>query len=355
MMTTQTMQTTETPRPRILLIYTGGTIGMIEDPVSHALRPFDFDHLIENVPKLKMLNYEIDNIQFEPPIDSSDMNPAHWKLIARAIADHYAAYDGFVVLHGTDTMAYTASALSFMLGNLSKPVIITGSQLPIGEVRTDGEENLITAIQIAAGRCPDNGRPMVREVAILFENYLWRGCRATKMSADNFNAFKSNNYPPLAKIGLGIHYNPDALAHVDDPPLPLQPHYAMDRNVVFVHLFPGMTVESLRWQLALPGLRGVVLRTYGAGNAPCSPDFAEALREAVGRGVVVLNVTQCINGSVRRRYAVQESLNDAGVVSGHDLTPEAAVTKLMYLFGLGLTSAQVRRALAEPLCGEMSL
>lgn len=349
------MKPTDTKRPRILLIYTGGTIGMIEDPGSHSLHPFDFDHLIENVPKLRMLNYAIDNIQFEPPIDSSDMSPAHWQQIAHAIAGHYDNYDGFVVLHGTDTMAYTASALSFMLGNLSKPVIITGSQLPIGEVRTDGEENLITAIQIAAERCPDSDKPMVQEVAILFENYLWRGCRATKMSADNFNAFKSNNYPSLAKIGLGIQYNPDSLARPDCTDKCLTPHYGLDCNVVFVHLFPGMAVDSLRWQLSLPGVKGVVLRTYGAGNAPCSPDFVEALREAVDRGVVVVNVTQCVNGSVRRRYAVQESLMRAGVVSGHDLTPEAAVTKLMYLFGLGLNPDEVGHAMEMPLCGELTI
>ena len=188
-------------KPRILIVYTGGTIGMIEDPKAKTLKPFDFSHLMENVPKVKMLDYDIDNIQFNPPIDSSDMDVSHWQDIARSIAEHYEKYDGFVVLHGTDTMAYTASALSFMLGNLAKPVIITGSQLPIGEVRTDGEENLITALQIAADRDAD-GNPTVREVAILFENFLWRGNRSTKRSADNFNAFKSNNYPELAKICL---------------------------------------------------------------------------------------------------------------------------------------------------------
>ncbi len=198
-------------KPRILIIYTGGTIGMIEDPRSKALRPFDFSHLMENVPKVKMLDYEIDNIQFAPPLDSSDMQPPHWQHIARSIARNYDAYDGFVVLHGTDTMAYTASALSFMLQNLGKPVIITGSQLPIGEVRTDGEENLITALQIAASRERD-GAPTVQEVAILFENYLWRGNRSTKRSADHFNAFKSSNYPYLAKIGLDIRYNRDVLS-----------------------------------------------------------------------------------------------------------------------------------------------
>lgn len=186
-------------RPRILIIYTGGTIGMIEDPATGTLKPFDFNHLIDNVPKIRMLDYDIEHIQFKHPIDSSDINPAHWEQIARHIGQNYEKFDGFVVLHGTDTMAFTASALSFMLENLSKPVIITGSQLPIGEVRTDGEENLITALQIAAERDPVNGQPMVQEVAILFENYLWRGNRSTKMSADNFNAFKSNNYPSLAK------------------------------------------------------------------------------------------------------------------------------------------------------------
>ncbi|MDE6135557.1 MAG: asparaginase, partial [Muribaculaceae bacterium] len=212
-------------KPRILIVYTGGTIGMIEDPVSKALKPFDFSHLLENVPKIKMLDYEIDNIQFKDPIDSSDMNPDYWEHITRSIADNYERYDGFVVLHGTDTMAYTASALSFMLGNLSKPVIITGSQLPIGEVRTDGEENLITALQIAADR-DDKGRPTVREVAILFENYLWRGNRSTKRSADNFNAFKSNNYPYLAKIGLGITFDREALSHYHNH-LPLEPRYKL--------------------------------------------------------------------------------------------------------------------------------
>ena len=213
-------------KPNILIIYTGGTIGMIENPHTHALQPFDFDHLIDNVPKIKMLDYTIENIQFNPPIDSSDMNPDRWVEMARAIEDNFDRFDGFVVLHGTDTMAYTASALSFMLENLHKPVIITGSQLPIGEVRTDGEENLITALQIAAAT-DVNGEPMVQEVAILFENYLWRGNRSTKMSADNFNAFKSNNYPSLAKIGLGIHFNEEALMRARIK-RPLKVRYAMD-------------------------------------------------------------------------------------------------------------------------------
>lgn len=341
-------------KPRILIVYTGGTIGMIEDPETKALKPFDFSHLMENVPKVKMLDYEIDNIQFHPPIDSSDMDVAHWQLIARSIADNYSSYDGFVVLHGTDTMAYTASALSFMLENLSKPVIITGSQLPIGEVRTDGEENLITALQIAADQ-DVSGVPTVREVAILFENYLWRGNRSTKRSADNFNAFKSNNYPELAKIGLGISFNYDALAKIRRT-LPLNPHYSLDSRVINIDLFPGLNEDILRYQLNTPGIRGIVLRTFGAGNGPTKRWFIDAIREAVERGVVIVNVTQCVNGGVQAsRYMGGDYLLSAGVVSGYDLTFEAAITKMMYLFGLGLEPDEVRQRLDVPICGEMSI
>ena len=341
-------------RPRILIIYTGGTIGMIEDSETKALKPFDFSHLMENVPKVKMLDYEIDNIQFDPPIDSSDMDPSHWQQIARSIAENYDDYDGFVVLHGTDTMAYTASALSFMLCNLSKPVIITGSQLPIGEVRTDGEENLITALQIAAARNSD-GTPTVREVAILFENYLWRGNRSTKRSADNFNAFKSNNYPELAKIGLGIHFYHDALYPLHHK-APLEPRYDLDTNVMAIDLFPGLNHEVLRHMLNTPHVKGIVLRTYGAGNGPTWKWFIDAIRETVKRGVVVLNVTQCVNGGVHaNRYMGGDLLAGIGVVSGHDMTFEAAITKMMFLFGLGLDATEVARRLPLPLAGELTL
>lgn len=339
--------------PRILIVYTGGTIGMIEDPVTKALKPFDFSHLMENVPKVKMLDYKIDNIQFQPPIDSSDMSPAHWQDIARSIADNYDDYDGFVVLHGTDTMAYTASALSFMLDGLDKPVIITGSQLPIGEVRTDGEENLITALQIAAATDTD-GRPMVREVAILFENYLWRGNRSTKRSADNFNAFKSNNYPQLAKIGLGIHFDTDALMR-RNVEKSLRPHYNLDTSVMVIDLYPGLNERLLRHMLAAPGIKGIVLRTYGTGNAPTSSWFIEAIREVINRGVIVLNVTQCVNGGVNTRYLAGDMLAAAGVISGYDLTFEAAITKMMFLFGLGISSGEIKKQLCMSLAGEMTL
>ncbi|MDE6115802.1 asparaginase [Barnesiella sp. WM24] len=341
-------------KPHILIIYTGGTIGMIENPETHTLQPFDFTHLIDNVPKIKMLDYTIENIQFNPPLDSSDMNPKYWMEMARAIEENFDRFDGFVVLHGTDTMSYTASALSFMLENLHKPVIITGSQLPIGEVRTDGEENLITALQIAAAT-DINDAPMVQEVAILFENYLWRGNRSTKMSADNFNAFKSNNYPSLAKIGLGIHFNEEALMRAVMK-RPLKVRYAMDTNVMFLDLNPGISEEILRHQLSTPGIKGIVLKTFGAGNAPTYLWFLDAIRDAVDRGIVIVNVTQCVNGGVHtKRYLSGDRLAAAGVISGHDMTSEAAITKLMYLFGLGLPPAEVRKYLECSLCGEVTL
>ncbi len=342
------------PRPKILLVYTGGTIGMIENAIDKSLQPFDFTHLIDNVPKVKMLDYDIDNIQFNPPIDSANMSPQHWSDIAASIEDNYDSFDGFVILHGTDTMAFTASALSFMLENLHKPVIITGSQLPIGEVRTDGEENLITALQVAAAR-DSLGEPMVQEVAILFENYLWRGNRSTKMSADNFNAFKSNNYPPLAKIGLGIHFKEDALYRVPSK-RPLKVRYDMDPNVMFVSLFPGMTEKTLKYIVNTPDIKGIVLKTYGAGNGPEDKWVTDTLRSAVERGVVILNVTQCVNGGVHSTmYATGNSLAKAGVISGYDITSEAAVTKMMYLFGAGLSSQNVKKYLQCSLCGEVTI
>ena len=342
-------------RPKILIIYTGGTIGMIENPETNALQPFDFSHLMENVPRVKKLEYDIDNIQFDPPIDSSNMNPQHWADIAKAIEDNYDDNDGFVVLHGTDTMAFTASALSFMLENLSKPVIITGSQLPIGEVRTDGDENLITALQVAAEVDKRTGEAMVQEVAILFENHLWRGNRSTKMSANNFNAFMSNNYPELARIGLDIKYFKEMLYRLPSK-RPLKVRYNMDPNVMFLELHPGITPSTLKYLLNTPDIKGIVLKTYGAGNSPSEPWFTSLIREATDRGVVIVNVTQCPNGGVHDElYETGNCLANAGVVSGHDMTSEAAITKLMYLFGLGLSPAGVKRYFNSDLCGEVSL
>lgn len=340
-------------RPKLLIIYTGGTIGMIENPVSRALEPFDFNHLIDNVPKIKMLDYEIDNFQFDVPIDSSDMKPSEWEEIARVVTDNYDKYDGFVVLHGTDTMSYTASALSYMLQNLSKPVIITGSQLPIGEVRTDGEENLITSLQICASK-NQNGLPMIQEVVILFDSYLWRGNRSTKHSSDNFNAFRSNNFPPLAEIGLTISFN-EKLLHKSKNNVPLVTHYGFDVNVICINLFPGISESTLKHLLSTPNLKGVVLKTFGAGNAPTSEWFLSAMREAVDRGIVVVNVSQCDNGIVNpERYVSGCGLNAVGVISGRDLTSEAAITKLMFLFGQGLSSEDVKKYMCKSIAGEMT-
>ena len=343
----------ENNRPKILIIYTGGTIGMIENPVTRTLLPFDFSHLMENVPKVKLLDYDIDNIQFNPPIDSSNMNPTHWRDIAQAIECNYDKYDGFVVLHGTDTMAFTASALSFMLENLQKPVIITGSQLPVGEVRTDGEENLIPALQVAAAT-DKAGNAMVQEVAILFENYLWRGNRSTKMSADNFNAFRSNNYPELATIGSGIQFHEEALYRLPSK-RPLKVRYAMDPNVMFIELNPGMTPETLEYLLRTPKIKGIVLKTYGAGNSPSEPWFTQLISDANQRGIVILNVTQCVNGGVKPLYETGNCLSKAGAVSGYDITSEAAITKLMYLFGLGLPPETVKTYLQSAICGEVTI
>ena len=340
-------------RPKILIIYTGGTIGMIENPFTHSLEPFNFDHLLQNVPKIRMLDFDIDHYEFPEPLDSSDMNPGDWGEIARVIERNYDSYDGFVVLHGTDTMAYTASALSFMLENLNKPVIITGSQLPIGEVRTDGEENLITALQIAAARDKDGG-PMVREVAILFDNDLLRGNRSTKHSADNFKAFKTNNYPMLATIGLGITFHHDSLWRAPDEK-PLEVHTSMDSNVIYLDLFPGISESTVRHILSTPGLKGVVMKTFGAGNGPTGAWFQNLLRDAIERGIVVVNVTQCMTGSVMPyRYSTGRAMSDSGVVAGHDITSEAAITKLMYLFGRGLSAPEVKQALTIPIRGELT-
>lgn len=339
---------------KILIIYTGGTIGMIENPETKALEPFDFDHLMQNVPKVRMLDFAIDHYEFPKPMDSSDMSPDQWGEIARVIEKNYRDYDGFVVLHGTDTMAYTASALSFMLENLNKPVIITGSQLPIGEVRTDGEENLITALQIAAAKDKDGG-PMVREVAILFDNDLLRGNRSTKHSSDNFKAFKSNNYPLLANIGLGIDFVHTSLWRKNNGK-DLILHTEMDPNVIYLDLFPGIPESTVRHIFSTPGLKGVVLKTYGAGNGPSGAWFQTLLQDAIDRGIVVVNVTQCVNGFVMPdRYSTGLAKNAKGIVAGHDITSEAAITKLMYLFGLGLSPAKTRRAMEIPIRGELSL
>ena len=338
---------------KVLLIYTGGTIGMNRNPRTGALEPFDFEHLLSNVPELGAFDVDIDTYQFDPPIDSSDMTPGRWTELAHVIADRYDQFDGFVVLHGTDTMAYTASALSYMLGNLTKPVIFTGSQLPIGQLRTDGKENLITAVEMAVAK-DEQGRARVPEVGIYFNGRLLRGNRTTKQSADEFNAFESFNYPHLADAGVNIQYHTDRLL-TPQWEQPMQPHFRLDNNVIIFSLFPGIREDLVRHIIATPNLRSIVMRTFGSGNAPQRPWVMHALREATQRGKLVVNISQCLQGCVEMgRYDTGYQLQEAGVVSGCDSTVESAVTKLMYLQALYDDPEQVRHYMTQSIRGEIT-
>lgn len=327
---------------------------MLENPETGALEPLDFNYLQDNVPELRLLGCDISSVEFQPPLDSSAITTEHWVQLARVIEENYDKYDGFVILHGTDTMAYTASALSFVFEGLAKPIVFTGSQLPVGKLRTDGKENLITAIEIAAAR-DEAGRPRVPEVSLFFENYLMRGNRTSKISADQFSAFESYNYPHLAYAGIEIRYHDAVIAnaHVGRT-LSVRPYF--DPHVAVLKLFPGITREVVEAVLSVPSLRGVVMETFGSGNAPMMPWFLDALRAAVARGVVIVNVTQCVTGYVdMTRYETGVLLEKIGLVSGRDATTEAALTKLMYLLGQGFSSEEVSRLMAIPLRGEMSL
>lgn len=340
--------------PSVLLIYTGGTIGMIENPETGALESFNFDHLLNFVPELKRFNYHINTYSFDPPIDSSDMEPYHWARLARIVERNYEQYDGFVILHGTDTMAYTASALSFMLENLSKPVVLTGSQLPMGMLRTDGKENLITAIEIAAAKHPD-GTAMVPEVCIYFERDLMRGNRTTKINAEKFNAFKSYNYPCLGHSAIDIKIKPERIRR-PDASRPLKAHYLFDTNVVVLTLFPGIQESIITSVFNIKGLKAVVMKTFGSGNAPQKPWFIKLIKEAAERNIIIINITQCQSGSVEmERYETGRQLLEAGVISGYDSTPECALTKLMFLLGHDLPPEEVRRLMNTNLAGEITL
>lgn len=340
----------------ILLIYTGGTIGMMENPETGALENFNLEQLQKHVPELERFDFSIDTYTFEPPIDSSDMDTESWRKLVEVVSCNYERYSGFVILHGTDTMAFTASALSFMLEGLDKPVILTGSQLPIGVLRTDGKENLLTSLEIAAATRED-GSPMIPEVCIFFENHLMRGNRTTKINAEDFNAFRSFNYPSLATAGIHIKYNlPQINTKHPQNEKQLKPHYLLDTNLMVLKLFPGIGQGIVDAVLHTPGLKAVILETYGSGNAPSKPWFLEALSEATQRGIVVVNVTQCNAGTVEmERYETGYHLMQAGVVSGYDMTIEAAVAKLMFLLGHRYSPAEVRRLMMTPLAGEVTV
>lgn len=338
-------------KANILLIYTGGTIGMVKDYELNTLRAFNFKKLEKNIPELTQLDCNIDTVSFNDPIDSSNMNVEHWLAIANLIESHYDSHDGFVVLHGSDTMSYTASALSYMLENLAKPVIFTGSQLPIGDLRTDAKENLITAIQIASLTKKES--PVIREVCLYFEYKLYRANRTTKINAEHFEAFASLNYPELAESGVHLKVYEENLFK-NRTRKNLKVHKKMDFNVAVLKLFPGIGATLLRSVLNTPGLKALILETYGAGNAPTADWLVDELKSAIKRGVHIVNVTQCSGGSVSMgQYETSQQLKKIRVINGKNITTEAAITKLMYLLGGDVSSKLFKTVFETSLRGEM--
>lgn len=340
--------------PTILLIYTGGTIGMKQDPVTLDLKPFDFSQILDEMPELKKFGYNIDTYSFSPVIDSSDVSIPFWVHLCELIEKNYDKYDGFVVLHGTDTMSFSASAISFMLENIEKPIVFTGSQLPIGMLRTDGKENLISSIEIAASR-DEEGHPMVPEVCIYFESQLYRGNRTTKYNAENFRAFRSANYPVLADVGIHIRFNRQFIRYPEKWGNPLKVRKNMDPSIIIIKVIPGMTRENLKAMTEIPGTRAILLETYGSGNAPSGKWFTGCIENAVKRGIIVLNITQCHAGKVDMdAYSTGKSLKNIGVTSGKDCTTEAAATKLFFLLGQYSDNQEIKHLLEKNMRGELT-
>jgi len=339
-------------KPNILLIYTGGTIGMVKDYETGSLKAFDFDELLKHIPELNQLDCNIDSISFENPIDSSNMNIEYWVDIASIIEANYESHDGFVVLHGSDTMSYSASALSFMLENLAKPIIFTGSQLPIGDLRTDAKENLITSIQIAS--LQKRNAPVIKEVGLYFEYKLYRGNRTTKINAEHFEAFSSPNYPELAESGVHLKVNSSFLLNQKGRKKKLKVHKGMSSYVGSLKLFPGINEAILDAVLETKNLKVLVLETYGAGNAPTDKWFIDKLKKAIAKGLHIINITQCAGGSVTMgHYETSELLKRIQLVNGKDITFEAAITKAMYLIGSGVSNKLFKTIFETSLRGEM--
>jgi L-asparaginase len=336
---------------KVLIIYTGGTVGMIYDDKTRALRPIGFSEIRNSMPELYRLGFEFMVHPFRSPLDSSNMQPDVWVEIAETIENTYDFYDGFVILHGSDTMSFTASALSFMLENLAKPIILTGSQLPIGEIRTDARENIITAMEIAATKIGD--KSLVPEVCIFFDYLLFRGNRSKKYNAEKFEAFYSMNYPSLAEAGIDIKFKTQYIASA--PQGNLKVHKKLDTNIAVLKLFPGISISVVDSIIKTPGIKGIILETFGNGNASTAKWFINCLKEAIERGIIILDITQCDGGSVEMgRYETSKYLGEIGVTSGFDMTFEAAITKMMFLFGQGLPMAEVKELLEKPLRGELT-
>lgn len=343
-----------TQKSALLLIYTGGTIGMKQDMKDLTLKPFDFSQILDEVPEIRKFAFKIDTYSFEPPIDSSDVEPSLWQDLARLIKEKYEDYDGFIILHGTDTMSYSASALSFMLDGLTKPVIFTGSQLPIGVPRTDGKENLISAVEIASAK-DEEEHPAVPEVCVCFDSLLMRGNRSTKVNSEVFRAFLSPNFPPLAEAGINIRYNNEYIRKPNDWYQSLTINTELDTRVSILKIHPGITPEVVRNILCGKDTRAIIMETYGSGNAPTRDWFLDIVKESSAMNKIIVNVTQCLAGTVNMNiYANGKALERAGVIDGYDSTTESALAKLFYLMGKSRDNEWVKAMMGRNLKGEIS-